>query len=60
MLVLLELDADFSRGCMLSMIRPAFLLSHPHHLTLREVTLCLVNVPVESRDYEQEPREQRA
>ena len=29
MLVTMEPDADFSRGCMLSMIRPAFLLTHP-------------------------------
>jgi hypothetical protein len=30
MLASLELSADFSRGCMLSMIRPALLLTHPH------------------------------
>jgi hypothetical protein len=30
--------ADFSRGCALSVIRPAFLLTHPHRLTDRETT----------------------
>jgi hypothetical protein len=30
MLTFLKSGADFSRGCVLSMIRPAFLLTHPH------------------------------
>jgi hypothetical protein len=30
MLISLKMEADFSRGCVLSMIRPAFLLTLPH------------------------------
>jgi hypothetical protein len=29
MLASLKMDADFSRGCALSVVRPAFLLTHP-------------------------------
>jgi hypothetical protein len=29
MLVTVKLDADFSRGCALAMVRPALLLTHP-------------------------------
>jgi hypothetical protein len=29
MLVSLKMDADFSRGCVLSVVRPAFFLTHP-------------------------------
>src|SRR5215216_916970 len=35
MLVSLILYADFSRGYALSRIRPEFLLTHPHRLTIR-------------------------
>src|SRR5215207_3129712 len=38
MLVSVKLDADFSRGCALPMIRPAFLLTHLHP-SIRELTL---------------------
>jgi len=38
MLASLELDLDFSRGCALSAIKYAFLLTHPHHLTIHEST----------------------
>jgi len=33
MLASMKLGADFSAGCALSGIRPAFLLTHPHHET---------------------------
>ena len=33
-----ELAADFSAGCALSGIRLAFLLTHPHHSAIRELT----------------------
>jgi hypothetical protein len=38
MLASLELGADFSAGCARSVIRPAFLTTHPHCLTIRELT----------------------
>ena len=38
MLVSMKLAADFSAGCALSVIRLAFLLTHPLRLTLRELT----------------------
>lgn len=34
MLVPAKPRADFSRGCALSVIRTAFLLSHPHHTAI--------------------------
>jgi hypothetical protein len=39
MLVFVELVAGFSARCALPVIACTFLLTHPHHLTIRELTL---------------------
>jgi hypothetical protein len=44
MLASTKLDADFSAGCALAVIGPAFLMTYPHRLTLREWT------PANTRD----------
>ncbi len=36
MLVLTEMDVDFSEGCALPVIDYTFLVTHPHHATVRE------------------------
>jgi hypothetical protein len=43
MLVFMKLGSDFSRGCALSVIRPAFLLTHPppHNSWIVSCQYCL-------------------
>ena len=50
MLVSVKLVADFSAGCVLSGIRPAFLLTHPHPLTDRETTPAMASSSKDERD----------
>jgi hypothetical protein len=40
---ILEVDADFSRGCALSGIRAAFLLTHPHYLPFVDRFMALLS-----------------